>query len=194
MADEAPDMMPLEEQLRRLAPRASRIHRDRLMFEAGRAATPIALSPGRLSWVAAVALALLTAAFCIQTARLYRVRPRLVQQIVVYRDQQSERPLPSEAVPEPFRMNSQQVAGAPLLASREPTDATTSRATSNGYMAIRNLVTHAGASAWSDRTLSGGEMVGSYQHWRNALRLGRQGALLTGTQTVPDDLGSIDQL
>jgi hypothetical protein len=67
MVDEPSDLNGLEQQLRGLEPRAARLNRDRLMFEAGRAAA----APGRnAAWTWPAVSSLLLVAFLVQTARL----------------------------------------------------------------------------------------------------------------------------
>ena len=90
------DLTAIEAALGSLAPSKSRINRDRLMFEAGRASVRPSTA-GRRGWVAvAASLALVASGEGVMLAR--RPAPEVVERIVVVREPAIP---PALAVPEP---------------------------------------------------------------------------------------------
>ncbi len=91
---EGPELTEIEAALRALAPSPSRIHRDRLMFEAGACWQPAALRRPWLWPSIAAGLAALVLGESAMLAR--RPAPRVIERLVVVRQ-------PSEPAPPPIR-------------------------------------------------------------------------------------------
>jgi len=168
MADQPHELNNLESELRALAPKASRIDRDRLMYEAGQAARGATAKPNVWIWRAAAALLLIAA--IVQSLRLHFAEPSVIERIV-YLPRSAEKSTPSSNHIPASNHNPANTEQS-LAAS---TAGITSNPTVNGdnWIGQRNLALVAGVDAIAIRSSTSGdkETIQTMGEMRDALML-----------------------